>query len=102
VAAHRFDESAVVEQLGLVFDVIAGNPGFDLVAHPLKLLYLRLEVDLQLLLLRVVVRHLHLVIYALEDLDAFRDLLQCPVNFGCSQRASVTISEVERSVFGSR
>ena len=81
--AHRLDQLAVVEQCGLVLNVIARNPSLYLVAQPLKLLNLCLQVCLQLLFLRLICRRLHLVIYALEELDALRHLLQGFVDFGC-------------------
>jgi hypothetical protein len=68
--------------LRLVLDVIAGDPCLDLVSEPLKFLDLRLKVCLRLLLLCLVGRRLHLVVYALKELNAFRDLLQGAVNFG--------------------
>ena len=81
--AYRLDEFPVFEQLGLVLDVIARDPCLDLIPQPLQLLNLCLEVCLELLLLRLVCRRLHLVVDALEELDALRDLLECPVDFRC-------------------
>lgn len=72
---HQFNQPPVVQQCGFVLDVIACNPGFDLVAKTLEFLDLRLKICLEFLLLRLVGRRLHLVVYALEELDALRDLL---------------------------
>lgn len=67
---HGLDESPVLEEEGLVLDVVAGDPGLDLVAETLQLLYLCLEVCLELLLLCLVGRGLHLVVYAFKELHA--------------------------------
>ena len=80
--AYRLNELAVVEQCGLVLNVIARYPRLDLVTQSLELLDLCLQICLQLLLLCLVCRRLHLVVYALEELDTFPNLLQGPVNFG--------------------
>lgn len=79
---HRLDQLAVFDQCRLVLDVIARIPSFDLIAHSLKFLDLCFEVKFQFLLLRLVRRSLHLVVYALEVLNAFADLLQRSVDFG--------------------
>lgn len=70
---HCLDESPVLEEKGLVLDVIAGDPCFDLVAEALELLYLCFEVCLELLLLGLVGGCLHLVVDALEEFDALCD-----------------------------
>jgi hypothetical protein len=67
---HGLDEPPVLEEEGLVLDVVAGDPGLDLVAETLELLYLCLEVGLELLLLGLVRGGLHLVVDALEELHA--------------------------------
>ena len=80
---HCFNKFAVVQKRRLVLNVITRHPRLDLIPHTLQLLNLRLEVRLQLFLLRLIRRRLHLVVYALEELDALRNLLQCPVDLGC-------------------
>ena len=79
---YCFDELSVVQQLSLVLDVITRYPRLDLVPQSLELLDLCLQVSLQLLLLCLICRGLHLVVYALEELDTLRNLLQGPVNLG--------------------
>lgn len=49
--AYLFDELSVVHEGALVLDVVGGDPCLDLVAKPLQLLDLLLEVGLVLLLL---------------------------------------------------
>jgi hypothetical protein len=49
----------------------------------LKFLYLCFKFDIQLLFLCLICRRLHLVVDTLEELDAFGDFLQSPVNFTC-------------------
>ncbi len=44
-STHRLNQAPVVEQRRLVLDVIARDPGLDLVAQSLELLDLRLEVE---------------------------------------------------------
>ena len=62
----------------------------------MELLNLRLEIRLQLLLLRLVGRVLHFVVDALELLDTFGDLLQCSVDFRYEGLTVVSGREVER------
>lgn len=58
----------------------------------MQLLYLRLEIEFELLLLCLVRRSLHFVIDRIEKLDALRDLLEGPVNLGCApQKSQVTV-----------
>jgi len=64
--ANRFNEFPILKQLGLVLDVIARYPGLYLVSHTLELLDLGLQVCLELLLLRLVCRGLHFVVYTFE------------------------------------
>lgn len=52
--AYRLNQLAVVEQCTLVLDVIARNPGLDLVSQSLELLDLCLQVGLKLLFLRLI------------------------------------------------
>jgi hypothetical protein len=80
--AHRLDQASVVEQLRLVLDIVVGNPGLDLVSKTLELLYLCLQIQLELFFLCLICGSLHLVVYALEKLDALRYLLEGPVDFG--------------------
>jgi hypothetical protein len=79
----RLNQLPVVQQGGLVLNVIVGYPSLDLVTQPLELLNLRLEIRLQLLFLRLVRRVLHLFVDAFELLNTFGDPLQCPVDFRC-------------------
>ena len=79
---YRLDQAPVLEQLRLVLDIIVGDPGLNLVAETLELLDLCLQIELQLFFLRLIGGGLHLVVYALEKLDAFCYLLQGPVDFG--------------------
>lgn len=79
---YRLDELSVVQKSGLVFNVITRDPGLDLITEPLQFLDLRLQVSLQLLLLRLVCRRLHLVVYTLKQLDTLRYLLKGAVDFG--------------------
>ena len=60
------------------------QPSLDLVAQALQLLNLRLEVRLELLFLPLTGGRLQLVVQALEELDALRDLLEGPVNLRCA------------------
>ena len=87
--AYSFDELPVVQKLGLVLDVIARNPRLDLVPQSLEFLDLSLQICLQLLLLGLICRSLHLVVYALEELDTLRDLRAC-----CLEEALVLREEV--------
>lgn len=48
---HRLDQLAVVQQLTFVLNVIASEPGLDLVSEPLEFLDLALELELKFLLL---------------------------------------------------
>ena len=79
---YRLNQLAVLNQGRLVLDVITRNPRLDLVPQSLEFLDLCLQICLQLLLLGLICRSLHLVVYALKELDAFRDLLQGAVNLG--------------------
>lgn len=91
-ATYRLNQPPVLHQRLLVFDVIALEPCLDLVAVPLQLLDLRLEVRLQLLFLALVRRGLELVVQALKDLDTFRDLFKGPIDFGWGSVAARTHS----------
>jgi hypothetical protein len=81
---HRFDQLAIVQQRALILDIAAAQPRLDLIPHPLQLLDLRLEVVLELVLLRRVGRMVELVECGLEDLDAGGDGLERPVDLGWS------------------
>jgi hypothetical protein len=71
-----------------------------LVSQPLKLLYLGLEVELELLFLGLVGRRLHLLVYILEELDAFGDFLQGSVDFGWDKGETRGRREAQGAYFG--
>ena len=81
---YRLNQPTVLEQDSLVLDVIARNPCLDLVPQSLKFLDLCLQIRFEFLLLRLVCRRLHLVVYALKELDPLRYLLERAVDLGCN------------------
>ena len=89
---YRLNQPTVLEQDRLVLDVIARDPCLNLVPESLKFLNLCLQIRFKLLLLRLVRRRLHLVVYALEELDTLRNLLQGPVDLRYENFADVSIT----------
>lgn len=66
IGTHSLYQPTVIEELGLVFDVIARDPCLYLVSQTLQLLDLRLQIQLQLFFLSHIGSSLHLVV------DAFK------------------------------
>jgi len=92
---------ARVYQLLLVLDLAARRPRLDLVAVPLQLLDLLLQVRLELLLLVGVLRVVHLVPDAVKDLYPLLHLLQRAVNLRL-QLAAVTLHSRREARGGAR
>ncbi len=79
-ATNRLDELPMLQQGRLVLNVAAGSPCLNLVAQPLQLLNLTLQIVFELFLLGLVGCLLDLVVDGLELSHAFGHLLEALVH----------------------